>query len=72
MEPMSESQKRDILERNSLATPEMIEEYQKLLAEKFANPPSHAVSPNARDGIRRRNERIKELRRMLFPDKIDG
>jgi hypothetical protein len=82
MEPMSESRKRDILENNPQATPELIEEYQRLLAEKFATPASSIHTAEAevdnirasevRDKISERNERIKELRGLLFPAEDDS
>jgi hypothetical protein len=81
MEPMSKAQKQEILKNNPQATPELIEEYQTLLAEKFAAPASSVHTAEAevdnirasdvRDEISGRNERIQELRGLLFPAEDD-
>jgi hypothetical protein len=67
MEPYSEAEIRKITEKNPGATRGMIEEYQTLLAEKFAIGPKSRLTNRAQ--IRRANEirqKIDELYRQIF------
>lgn len=69
MEPMKPELRRAILEANPQAEPQDIDEYEQLLAERFAIDPN---APNAApfaletvSGIR--EARLAELHRKLFP-----
>lgn len=67
MEPLTKTDKKRLLRDNPDASADLIEEYQRLLVEKFANPVRPFTPPVDRAKIDHRNARIKELRGLLFP-----
>lgn len=68
MEPLSEERKREILRDNPLATPDAIEEYERLLAEEFEVDPDQLKNQELRAEQIGREQRIEELYRLLFPE----
>lgn len=67
MEPLDPQTIRAILHRNPAATPADIDEYQRLLSREFATDPDFPTRPGDAAAERRREERIAELHRKLFP-----
>lgn len=63
MEPLKPETRARILDENPQAAPEEIDEYERLLAERFATDPDLPPSPEAE----RRESRLAELYRKLFP-----
>jgi hypothetical protein len=61
-----------ILEENPQAAPADIEEYERLLSERFATDPDQAASPEAAAEIDWRESRLAELYRKLFPQRHDA
>jgi hypothetical protein len=68
MEPLKPQHKRQILEASPAATPQEIAEYEKLLAERFTVDPDLPRGPESLDLRQRKTDRLKELRRKLFPE----
>jgi hypothetical protein len=68
MEPLKPDQKRAIFQASPSATPEDIAEYEKLLAERFTVDPDLPRDPASRQLLERKNERLKQLRKKLFPE----
>ena len=68
MEPLKPQRKRQILEAAPAATPQEIAEYEKLLAERFTVDPDLQRSPELLEFHQRKADRLKELRRKLFPE----
>jgi len=57
-----------MLEASPAATPQEIAEYEKLLAERFTVDPDLPRSPESLELRQRKTDRLKELRRKLFPE----
>ena len=68
MEPLKPQTKRQMLAASPAATPQEIAEYQKLLAERFTVDPDLPRSPESLGLHQRKSDRLKELRRKLFPE----
>lgn len=81
MEPLRQEQKERILRDRPLAEPEDIEEYERLLAERFTRDPSVVAAPPTPKGVsasgplrtipavdseRQREDRLRELYNILF------
>jgi hypothetical protein len=72
MEPLKPEQKKSILANNPEAQPEDLEEYERLLAQRFTEDPDEesAASPVAsgqpQSASQKREARIKELYQKLF------
>jgi len=68
MEPLKPQSKRQMLAASPAATPQEIAEYEKLLAERFTVDPDLPRSPESLGLSQRKSDRLKELRRKLFPE----
>ena len=66
MEPLSAEAKRRILERNPQVKPAEIEEYERLLAERFATDPDYPPAQMADLAFKVREDRLSELYQKLF------
>ncbi len=66
MEPLKPDIKKTILEANPDASPEEIEEYQKLLAERFSSDPDRELQPEAQATLIKKKTRLQELYQKLF------
>ena len=66
MEPLKPETKRQILEDRPEASPEDIEEYERLLAERFAEDPDLPKSPDVAQTAARREKRLEQLSNKLF------
>jgi hypothetical protein len=66
MEPLKSTTKQSILETNPQAAPEDIEEYERLLAERFTREPSIPMSPEAANRAAQHEQRLAELYEKLF------
>ena len=66
MEPLKPEVKTFILENNPQAAPEDIEEYERLLAERFIRDPDVAAAPMAAEAFDAREGRLAELHQKLF------
>ena len=65
MEPMKPETKRSILQNNPQASPQEVDEYEKLLSERFSRDPDVAAAPDA--AARSLGEdRLSQLYRKLF------
>lgn len=64
MEPLKPAEKERILSERPQAAPEDIEEYERLLAERFLRDPSLPEPAAAPE--RRRDDRLRELYDKLF------
>ncbi|HEX8694455.1 MAG TPA: hypothetical protein VF746_18680 [Longimicrobium sp.] len=67
MEPLKPETKARILEESLQAAPEDIEEYERLLSERFTVDPDLPASPEAAHAVDERESRLQELARKLFP-----
>jgi hypothetical protein len=65
MEPLKPEVKRFVLENNPQASPEEMEEYERLLAERFTRDPDVAASPTA-EAASASEERLNHLYQKLF------
>ena len=64
---MVEPPKPDMMKRmRAVATQEEVEEYERLLSERFATDPSVATRALAVDGEKQRESRIRELHLKIF------
>ena len=70
MEPMKPETRARILEENPQAEPADIEEYERLLAQRFAADPDLSPAPAATAEARKVESRLAELHRKLFPEKV--
>jgi hypothetical protein len=68
MEPLKPQRVRQILEASPTATPQEVAEYEKLLAERFTVDPDLPRSPESLELRQLKTDRLKELRRKLFPE----
>jgi len=66
MEPLKPETKRQILRDRPEAAPADIEEYERLLAERFTEDPDLPRSPAAAQAIAKREKRLEELYNKLF------
>jgi len=67
MEPLKPETKKLILDTNPNAAPEDIEEYERLLAERFTVDPDLPKSPEHAILHEAREARLAELHKKLFP-----
>jgi hypothetical protein len=67
MEPLKPETKAKILEERPQAAPEDIEEYERLLSERFTVDPDLPASPEAARALDEQESRLEELSRKLFP-----
>ena len=58
--------KRRILENRPQASPADIEEYERLLAERFTQDPDLAQSPAGAQAVAKREKRLEQLYKKLF------
>lgn len=68
MEPLRPAERDDLLRNRPLAAPADIDEYERLLSERFTRPPHLAGSPEKSRGDAAREVRLKELHKKLFGD----
>ena len=66
MEPLKPETKRQILQERPQASPADIEEYERLLAERFAEDPDLPKSPIAARTVADRERRLGQLYKKLF------
>jgi hypothetical protein len=66
MEPMKPETKSRILEERPETRPEDIEEYERLLAERFTEDPDLPKSPAVAKAAARRETRLEQLYKELF------
>ncbi|MBI1916343.1 MAG: hypothetical protein HYS12_16665 [Planctomycetes bacterium] len=66
MEPLKPETRREILQNRPQATPADIEEYERLLAERFARDPDLPRSPALAQAEAAREKRLEELHKKLF------
>lgn len=66
MEPLKPNVKKRILLSRSNVSAEEIEEYERLLAQRFATAPGGPVTTEMSLAIETREARIRELHRKLF------
>ena len=66
MEPLTPDQREAALRNNPQASPENIDEYEALLAARFAVDPSLPKAPEAADQEEARERRLQELYTLLF------
>jgi hypothetical protein len=66
MEPLKPETKRQILQNRPQASPADIEEYERLLAERFTVDPDLPQSPGVVAAVTQREQRLKQLHRKLF------
>ncbi len=67
MEPLKPETESKILEESPEAAPEDIQEYERLLAERFTVDPDLPMAPEADSLEEDREERLQYLYRKLFP-----
>ena len=67
MEPLRADVKKAILDANPQADPADIEEYERLLSERFARDPEVPVAQPELSASLTRQDRLAELHRKLFP-----
>lgn len=67
MEPLKPETESKILEESPEAAPEDIQEYERLLAERFTVDPDLPMAPEADSQQEDPEERIQYLYRRLFP-----
>jgi hypothetical protein len=68
MEPLKPETVKDLLDRPHVA-PADVEEYQRLLAERFTVDPDAAMAPALKAAAQERETRLKELYQKLFADR---
>ncbi len=66
MEPLKPDTKQRILQNSPQASPADIEEYERLLAERFTVDPSLPKSPTTAAAVANSEKRLEELHRKLF------
>jgi hypothetical protein len=66
MEPLKPETKARILRERPQASPEDIEEYERLLAERFTEDPDMSKSPAVAQAAARRQKRLEQLYTKLF------
>jgi hypothetical protein len=66
MEPLKPDTKRQILQNRPRASPADIEEYERLLAERFTVDPDLPKSPAAVQAAANREKRLEQLHKKLF------
>ena len=66
MQPLKPSQKNDILANAPQAQPEEVEEYERLLAQRFMTDPDLGPAPQPAAAGRGFADRLTELYRKLF------
>jgi hypothetical protein len=66
MEPLKPETKTRILQERPQASPEDIEEYERLLAERFTEDPDLPMSPAAAQAVAKREKRLELLYKKLF------
>ena len=66
MEPLKPEIKRQILQNRPQASPADIEEYERLLAERFTEDPDLPKSPAAAQAATNREHRLEQLYAKLF------
>ncbi|HEU0051525.1 MAG TPA: hypothetical protein VFQ39_00065 [Longimicrobium sp.] len=67
MEPLRPEEKARILAENPDVSPAELDEYERLLAERFARDPGLPATAE----VRRREDRLAELYLKLFPEEHD-
>jgi len=67
MEPLRPQVKRAVLDANPQAQPEDIEDYERLLAERFARDPDVPSQPSDASLQDTREARLRQLHNKLFP-----
>ena len=66
MEPLKPETKQKILQNRPQASPADIEEYERLLAERFTEDPDLPKSPTRIKAAGKRQERLEQLYKKLF------
>ena len=66
MEPLKPETKRQILQNRPEAAPADIEEYERLLAERFTEDLDLPRSPAVAQAVAKREKRLEELYKKLF------
>jgi hypothetical protein len=66
MEPLKPETKRQILAGRPQACPADLEEYERLLAERFTEDPDLQMSPTKAKAASKRESRLEELYKKLF------
>ena len=66
MEPLQPETKARILRERPEASPEDIEEYERLLAERFTEDPDVPKSPAVDQAAAKRHKRLEQLYEKLF------
>lgn len=70
MEPLKPKTKNQILQDRPQASPKDIEEYERLLAERFTEDPDLEKSPTAAQATAKRQERLEQLHKKLFGSRV--
>jgi hypothetical protein len=66
MEPLKPETKARILQERPQACPGDIEEYERLLAERFTEDPDVSKSPTVAQAAAKREKRLQQLYKKLF------
>jgi len=66
MEPLKPETKKRILKERPQASAEDIEEYERLLAERFTEDPNLPKSPTLAQAATKREKRLEQLYKKLF------
>ena len=66
MEPLKPETKKRILKERPQASSEDIEEYERLLAERFTEDPNLPKSPTHAQSAMKREKRLEQLYKKLF------
>ena len=66
MEPLKPETKKRILQDRPQASPEDIEEYERLFAERFTEDPDLEKSPTTAQTTAKRQKRLEQLYKKLF------
>jgi hypothetical protein len=66
MEPLKPETKARIMQERPQASPEDIEEYERLLAERFTEDPDLPKSPTVAQADVKRQKRLEQLYKKLF------
>lgn len=72
MEPLGKSIRENILLRNPQAAPADIDEYERLLANRFVSDPAMAKAPENMRAEVTAEHRLQELHRKLFGEQQPG
>lgn len=70
MEPMKPEEKRRILADSPQAEPGDLEEYERLLSQRFATDPDVPAAPEAGDAASSIEARLAQLHARLFPETV--